>query len=47
MPSRQKLIDLHSMQNPFEYVSKLQELGAKGAEPAADEGIAGAGAGNK
>lgn len=37
----------YGMQNPFEYVSKLQELGAKGAEPAADQGIAAAGQGSK
>ena len=37
----------YAMQNPFEYVSKLQELGAKGAEPAADKGIAAAGTGSK
>jgi hypothetical protein len=37
----------YAMQNPFEYVSKLQELGAKGAEPTADKGIADAGQGSK
>jgi hypothetical protein len=37
----------YAMQNPFEYVSKLQELGAKGAEPAADKGIAAANTGTK
>lgn len=37
----------YGMQNPFEYISKLQELGAKDAEPAADQGIAAAGQGSK